>query len=196
MKIHIHVSRGNIKLGTIPNISLPPIETCPPGVLCAESCYALKAWRQYPATRRAWSENLSVYQHSPFRYFTQLYDWLAKHKPEFFRFHVSGDIPDQRYWAEAASLCEQFPSVKFLVFTKRFELDFTVAPSNLSVVLSMWPGHAPPTGFAATLPRAWMQDGTEDRVPLDALPCPGNCQTCGACWGLAQKGLDVVFNLH
>lgn len=192
----IHISKGNVKLGTIPNISLPPIETCPPGVICADKCYALKSWRQYPATRRAWTENLQLYRGNPEDYFQPLQRWLIKHRPEFFRFHVSGDIPDSTYWAFLCETAKVVKGTKFLVFTKRFWLDFTMAPSNLSVVLSMWPGHDLPTEYAATLPRAWMQGGTEDRVPIDALPCPGNCQSCGACWGLAQKGLDVVFNLH
>lgn len=193
----IHISKGNVKLGAIPSISLPPVETCPTGVLCADKCYANKAWRQYPATRKAWTENLQLYRGNPEDYFRQLQNWLWKHKPEFFRFHVSGDIPDTFYWALLCETTKAVKQTKFLVFTKRFWLDFTSAPSNLSVVLSMWPGHALPTEHAATLPRAWMQDGTETRSGADiALPCPGNCQTCGACWGLAQKGLDVVFNLH
>lgn len=192
----IHVSKGNSKLGTIPNISLPPIETCPEGALCIEKCYAKKAWRQYPATRKAWSENLELYQKGPNEYFHQLRKWLLKHKPEFFRFHVAGDIPDEVYWKWLTGICMDLDETKFLVFTKRFELDFTLAPANLSVVLSMWPGHTEPVGFAATLPKAWCQDGTETRVPVDALPCPGNCSLCGACWGLAQRSLGVVFNLH
>lgn len=193
----IHTSKSNIKLGAIPSISLPPIETCPNGVLCADKCYALKAWRQYPATRRAWTENLVLYRGNPENYFQPLLRWLIKHKPKFFRFHVSGDIPDSTYWEFLCETAKVAKQTRFLVFTKNFGLDFTMAPSNLSVVLSMWPGHPLPTGWAATLPRAWMQDGTETRSGADiAMPCPGNCQTCGACWGLAQKGLDVVFNLH
>ena len=43
---------------------------------------------------------------------------------------------------------------------------------------------------------AWMQDGTETRVPEDAIGGPGNCETCGLCYELSRLGRNVVFYEH
>lgn len=191
----IHISTGNVKLGRIPNISLPPVLSCRPGVPCADLCYAQKAWRMYAGTRQAWSENLAMYQEDPQKYFTQIQHWMQKKNPRFFRWHVAGDIPDQQYWHMLRALCTEVPDTKFLLFTKRFELDFEGYPiPNLSVVLSMWPGMSNPPELL--LPRAWCQDGSETRVPADALECPGNCATCAMCWNLKEIERDVVFQIH
>ena len=45
-------------------------------------------------------------------------------------------------------------------------------------------------------PEGTMQDGTETRVPEDAIRCPGNCETCGLCYELPRLGRDVVFHKH
>jgi hypothetical protein len=84
------------------------------------------------------------------------------------------------------------PSTIFLAFTKRYDLEYSEIPENLTIIFSMWPGvpDTAPRGF----PRAWMQDGTEDRVPDDALESPGICHNCGMCWQLAKIGRDVVFH--
>jgi len=192
--LKIHVSLGNSKLGRIANISLPPIQTCRVGTPCHRRCYAIRSWQMSANVRKAWQENLDVYKSDSNVYFEQIRLWLYENKPRFFRFHVAGDIPDAQYWQGLLALCSRMPMVKFLVFTKRFDLDFSMKSPNLSVVLSMWPGMADPRHL--DLPRAWCQDGTEDRVPAGALECPGDCINCGACWGLAKRGIDVVFPLH
>ena len=192
------ISPGNSKLGKIPNISLTPIVSCRPGVPCAKKCYALKAFRMYPNTVKAWNGNLEAYKENSEAYFYQIHKWLTKKEPEYFRWHVGGDIPDEQYWYSMIQMARVHPMVKFLVFTKYYELDFSYVPDNMSVVLSMWPGYKlPELGTSGSiLPRAWCQDKTEDRIPVGAIECPGHCDTCGACWGLAKKKLDVVFNLH
>jgi len=56
----VKISNGNTKLGRIPNISLPPIKACGKDVPCKSDCYALKAYRQYPATRKAWMNAITM----------------------------------------------------------------------------------------------------------------------------------------
>ena len=62
------------------------------------------------------------------------------------------------------------------------------------ILFSAWPGMAflNPQGHRV----AWMQDGTETRVPADAIACPGNCESCGMCYELERLGHDVVFHKH
>lgn len=192
--MEIKISEGNRKLGKIPNISLTPIESCPPGVLCKDDCYCQKAMRLYPSAAAAWANNLAVYREDPAEYFVQVQTYLHNKKPELFRWHVAGDIPDWTYFALMKLTAELHPETKFLVYTKNFRLAALskFIPRNLSVILSMWPGA--PVQEHLTLRRAWCQNGTEERVPAGAIPCPGQCYACAQCWN--PVGEDIVFHKH
>jgi len=52
----IHISNNNSK-NVGPNFSIVPIKDCPNCKFCLKKCYALKALRQYPGTRKAWGDN-------------------------------------------------------------------------------------------------------------------------------------------
>lgn len=190
------ISDGNSKLGAIPNISLIPGKDCG-DVPCKRDCYALKAWRQYKGARAAWTRNSTMAHKDRAEYFRQIESYLARKNPRWFRWHVAGDILDQDYLAHMVRIAKTFPNVRFLAFTKRHDLDFKGLPSNLAIVFSMWPGwgtvgHARRTGLRI----AWMQDGTEKRVPNNAIECPGNCENCAMCWHLKKLNRDVVFHKH
>ena len=189
----VRISDGNSKLGILPNISLTPCAACRPDAPCKAQCYARKAFRQYTTVRKAWNGNLRVARSAPDRYFRAIRTYLAKYRPGFFRWHVAGDILGQAYLAEMKAIAREFPGIRFLAFTKRHELSFRQVPENLTIVFSMWPqwGNA-----RKHMPRAWYQDGTETRVPNNALQCPGHCEGCGLCWALPELGRDVVFNKH
>lgn len=192
------VSNGNQKLGKIANISLTPCKACPKGVPCAKKgqCYALKALI-YPKAAKNWADNLRQAKRNPAQYFAEITAYLERKSPKMFRWHVSGDILNQDYLERMKRVAIAFPNIKFLAFTKAHHLDFTGLPANLSIVASMWPGWGNENAVRAQgLSIAWMQDGTENRVSGSAIECPGNCDTCGVCWSLAKRGLDVVFNKH
>jgi len=192
----VRVSKGNMKLGGIPSLSLPPIKTCRPDAPCRKECYAMKAWRLYPSVRESYTKNLDSFQADPARYFTAVATWIAKKKPAFFRFNVSGDIPSQRYLDGLTRVARLNPDTTFLVFTKRYEIDFTNIPANLRVVLAAWPGR--PMANPHGLPVAYMRDthAPDARIPSNALACPGSCENCNACWFLADVKRDVVFDKH
>ena len=114
-----------------------------------------------------------------------------KSLPRYFRIHVAGDFLNQDHVECWALLASKWPQIRFLAFTKMHTLDYTVMPENVTVVFSMWPGL--PDNAPEGAPRAWMQDGTETRVPNDALECPGKCENCFACWGTTK---DVIFHKH
>ena len=196
--MHVHIAPGNDKLGGIPNVSLTPGEACGRGVPCHKRCYAMK-FLYRKEVRKAWQENYLLAAQDHRNYFTQIYEYLYKcfvklqRKPAFFRWHVGGDFLDQNYLDCVVSLAERLPTVKFLAFTKRHDLDYRALPVNLTVVFSMWPGWGT---TRKQMPRAWMQDGTETRVPANALHCPGGCTDCGMCWNLKDLGRDVVFHKH
>jgi hypothetical protein len=195
----VSISQGNRKLGCVMNISMTPGRSCPQGVPCSSQCYALKALRLYPATRKAWRRNELIARHEPESYFSQIAAQVAQAKPRLFRWHVAGDILGSSYLRGMCQIAAANPATHFLAFSKAFEIvnryeDHMVIPSNLVIVFSAWPGmsFSNPHGHRV----AWMQDGTETRVPEDAIRCPGNCESCGMCYELERLGRDVVFFRH
>lgn len=191
------ISDKNSKLGKIPNISLIPVKDCANCEHCKSSCYALKAWKQYPAVRKAWKENSKEWRTAPFAAAESFLEYWAgkKKQPRFFRIHVAGDFLEQLHVNAWIFIASRMPDTKFLAFTKRHDLDYSGRPDNLTIVLSQWPGMPLPDDMQG-LRSAWMQDGTENRVPADAIECPGNCESCGMCWHLPMIGKDVFFNEH
>jgi len=195
--IKVSISNGNIKLGKIANVSLPPVITCNPQAPCHADCYANKAWRLYPTTRKAWNDNLIIFKKFRHFFFDDINEFLRKYKQRYFRWHVAGDIPNRTYFRGMVRLAKTNPNIRFLALTKRYNIINNYnhkIPDNLRIVFSSWPKlrFSNPNKF----PVAWLQDGTEDRIPNNALECPGNCETCGMCWSLKDLKRDMVFNKH
>ena len=94
---NVHISHGNMKIGKIFNINLPPGISCYKGVPCNcnSGCYALKAYKMYPNVKKAWDENFEIYQDNPKYYFDNIIIQLKSKKYfDRFRWHSSGDIVD------------------------------------------------------------------------------------------------------
>lgn len=135
----LHISTGNTKLGEIPNISLPPITTCPIDVPCYFDCYCNKKTFYLKKAYKAWDENYELLTADPNNFFYQLDSWLSKNKPKYFRFHTGGDCPDQEYVNNIIHIAEHYENTKFLIFTKRYELDFYDGQvPNFKVKYSAW----------------------------------------------------------
>lgn len=187
--MRLHISTHNSKLGNIHNISLPPITTCCIPLPCVSDCYALRAYNRWGNVRKAWDANYEMLIRDKYRYWSGIQDYIESNKPKYFRFHIGGDILNQDYFdwmKELAGTCY----TKFLVFTKNYELDFDAPiPQNLTIILSTWPGLELPK---TTLPIAFMQNGSEDRV-IDAIECKKKCDRCFSCWGIKS---NVVFKKH
>ncbi len=91
----VKISNGNIKLGKIFNINLPPVLSCAVGVPCFKKCYAMKAYKMYPNVREAWTHNLNTYHANKDEYFASIINQLKRKKHlDRFRWHSSGDILD------------------------------------------------------------------------------------------------------
>jgi len=186
------ISHGNGKIGDVPNVSLLPIASCPKGIPCAKQCYDCKACRMYPTVRAARSRNWQAAQKDRDQYFAGIREYLQRYHPKYFRWHVGGDIPDQGYYRQMCKIARDHPETSFLAFTKNHSLDFRGRTKNLNIVLSMWPGWG---DSRKRMPRAWMQDGSETRIPDSAIQCSGHCDSCGVCWHL-KAGQDVYFMKH
>jgi hypothetical protein len=139
--------------------------------------------------------NLMVYRGAPTEYFGDIYKIIVKRGYQFFRWHVGGDIPDNYYLANMIRLAYLLPDTKFLAYTKRYEFEwdnFLHIPKNIVFVMSCWPGYPLPDN---NFPKFWVQNGREYRIPENAVPCPGSCESCRICWDL-KKGESVVIKKH
>lgn len=198
---HISISNGNIKMGAIPSVSLPSIITCRQ-CDCQKKCYAAKIERLRPSVRKAYGKNLFILKDDPDAYWREVEAAIMMSR--FFRFHVSGDIPDMSYLVRMVGVASRQPHCQILCFTKKFELvnEFldsgAVLPENLHVIFSGWKGLDMVNPHKLPEAHVKYKDGTTTDRP-DAIPCSGNCADCartdGGCWTL-QRGQQVVFNEH
>ena len=197
----ICISDGNSKLGKIPSVSLPAVVTCRP-CECHSKCYARKLERLRPAVRNAYQRNLDTLNNDPVTFWREVEASIMMSR--FFRFHVSGDIPDMDYFNHMVEIAERNEHCQILCFTKKFEIvneylaDNWAIPDNLHIIFSAWDNL--PVDNPYNLPVAYVRfRGGRTDAPADAAICPGNCSECaitdGGCWTLKQ-GESVVFDEH
>lgn len=204
----LHISKGNKKIGSSDNISLPPVVTCPAGVPCAEcgTCYALKSL-MYPTVKKAWTDNLHYFINDAENYFSDIIDGI---KPRgYFRWHVSGDIVNAEYFEGVIRTAFDRKDTYFLIFTKKYNIvnewikahgdSVKALPENLTVIFSEWsdlytvdnPYNLPVAKVVLT--------GEEHEYKSNEFKCLGNCEVCQragcGCWFL-QPGQAVVFPQH
>ena len=152
---NISISLGNTKLGDVPQFNLPPRKSCPNCKHCSGvfdghkySCYADKAYRQYDNVRKAWDGNLQACRRDLWTVQSEIYQYLDKYRPTWFRIHSAGDFYSQEYFDMWGDLARAFPKTRFLAFTKSFDLDFRHRPRNLKIIYSVMP-----TTPMSTVPR-------------------------------------------
>lgn len=184
----IHISPGNTKIGKTGNISLPPILACPDAP-CHHHCYAIKLYRR-SGVKKAWDDNFDKVLNNPTNYFSTIRRYLLKNIPQYFRWHVSGDILDQQYLDQMISIANDYYFIRFVTFTKMYHLDFGNTPSNLAVVVSVWPGIPIPN---LGLPLAFI-DMKEETRTVNAFKCMDDCESCRACWNLGDR--NVLLREH
>ena len=197
----VKISKGNSKLGAIPSVSLPSIKTCR-NCACQEKCYAQKLERLRPSVKNAYEHNLGVLLSDPTTYWREVEASVMMSR--FFRFHVSGDIPNAAYLENMVAVAGRNAHCEILCFTKRYEMvnEFIQKngelPSNLHMIFSGWVGLDMANPFSLPEAHVRYRDGSTTAYD-DAVECGGNCTECalteGGCWNL-QKGQQVVFNEH
>lgn len=202
MNTNISISKGNSKMGSISSVSLPSGVTCRSDCECSEKCYAKRLERLRKSVREAYKNNYEVLKSSPETYWREVEGAVMLSR--FFRFHVSGDIPDREYLGRMFSLAERNPHCEILCFTKKYEFvnrelgEGKKIPANLHLIFSVWRGLGVNNPY--NLPEAHVRyrDGTTTAGGA-AFNCGGNCTECaltdGGCWSL-KNGEQVVFDEH
>lgn len=202
----VSISQGNNKMGKIASVSLLPVLSCPGRCsgTCSDKCYAKKLALLRPVVMRAYARNQAVARLAPDAYFKAVKQAMAK--ADHFRFHVSGDILNNRYLREVINACKMFPHCEVLMFTKRYEMvNYLVetegpVPKNLHCLYSGWTNLDPTeAGFNPyAFPETTVYAKEEDIKPEWTL-CGGNCLDCaihdGGCWA-ARPGETIAFKIH
>ena len=179
---------------------MPSIVTCRP-CDCAKKCYAKKLERIRKSVREAYQTNLEVLKEHPDVYWREVEAAIMASR--FFRYHVSGDIPDADYLLHMVEIARRNPHCQMLCFTKKYEivnefLEHNTLPNNLHMIFSGWVGLEMVNPFLLPEAHVRYRDGTTTARP-DALECGGNCTECAitdeGCWTLG-KGQQVVFHEH
>lgn len=195
----IHISLRNNKLGSVPNISLPPGLSCIPNPPCADLCYAKNFYISRKQVRKDWDENYQTYCEDPMGYFIEISKFLSAHNPKYFRWHVGGDIPTEGYLEKMHWLADKHRGTRFLAYTKR---DWISSEPNLILIHSHWIGWDPnqrnldrPHAMIWMKGTGLMIDTNDPKHPPFIL-CPGKCAPCGhACWYRAPGDI-VIFKQH
>lgn len=196
----VSISKGNSKLGSIPSVSLPACITCNPNAPCFRLCYAAKITRLYKTVKSAYENNLNILNNDPGLYWEQVKQ--AAQTARFFRYHVSGDIPNMEYLEKMIETAEELPHTNFLAFTKQFDIvnlflyKGGAIPENLKIIFSNWGDWKCSNPY--NLPQCEViLKGSE---PLqDWKICGGNCTACACagigCWEL-KNGETIAIYQH
>lgn len=206
----LHISTTNSKLGLIPSFNILPGLTCSKESCkhcLLEGCYAVKnVFRcgydvDKNTTLKAWTENTVLAFHDLKSLESRLMEYFASHRImiKLFRIHSAGDFFSRKYARMWYRIAKKFPDVRFLAFTKQWDVVRDVPfyeLSNFSLVLSGWTGIEIPEDLRKLYRCAWCEDGIETRIPEDAMLCPGNCESCGMCWYLNELNRDTKFIKH
>ena len=203
--MEVKISTTNTKLsGQIPSVNLPAIKTCRHDTPCKFLCYATKGNFTFPNVKESHTHNLACFVADPNKYFNDIISFLnGLVSYRYFRWHSSGDIVNKEYFLGMIRVAKKCKSVKFLCFTKKFEIvneylnSGEKIPANLHVVFSAW-DKSFQVDNPHNLPVTYVdfKDQTQNPdIPELAIPCTGNCPECLACWSL-KKGQAVVFHQH
>lgn len=200
----VAIPAGNRKIGRVLNVSLMPVITCMHCKHCIHYCYDIKACLQYLNVLKARVRNTVLYMKAPALYFEQIENRIRRAKKHpFFRWHVSGDIPDAFYFENMVRIARLFPNWTFWTYTKAYEIvnawvaanggSKAAVPGNLSIMFSRWDGleMVNPYGF----PEFGVIDAGEP-VPDGKFLCPGNCDICKELHTGCIAGVDTVNYLH
>lgn len=200
--MNVKISNGNSKMGKIPSVSFPSLLTCIK-CDCNKICYAHKLEKLRPSVRQSYLHNWNLYKLDRETYWREIEATIMLSR--FFRFHVSGDIPDQDYIHRMIDVANRNQHCEILCFTKKFDMcNKEISerkgelPNNLHLIYSGWKNLKMKNPY--NLPEAHVRyrDGNTT-ARENAIECNGNCTECAitdrGCWVL-EKGEQVVFTQH
>ena len=202
---HVVISRGNIKMGQIQSVSLPPVVTCSPLAckFCGKKCYARKMCKLRPTVKESYDNNLDILMNDKELFWREVEGSIKL--TTYFRFFVSGDIYDKDFLENMVLCARKNKHCNILCFTKKYSLvneylEHHRLPKNLNIVFSAWKGLEMPNPFNLPTAEVMYKDGTSTAEEgKKYIYCSGNCSECisekRSCWNL-KKGEGVIFAEH
>lgn len=202
---HVVISKGNIKMGQIQSVSLPPIVTCSSLAckFCGKKCYARKMCKLRPTVKESYDNNLDILLNDKELFWREVEGSIKL--TTYFRFFVSGDIYDKDFLENMVLCARKNKHCSILCFTKKYSLvneylEHHRLPKNLNIVFSAWKGLEMPNPFNLPTAEVMYKDGTSTAEEgKKYIYCSGNCSECisekRSCWNL-KKGEGVIFAEH
>lgn len=196
------VSKGNSKLGKIYNWNLPAIVTCRKDAPCIKDCYACKGFYRMKSVKNCYAENLRSFIEDPKETESDIFNQLPE--SGYCRIHSSGDFYNMEYLEMCVRIAEQKPKIKFLAFTKKYELvneymnKYAYLPDNFTIVFSCWEGLVIEENTFA-FPYSLVLDRDIDIInhSFPDHACIGSCVNCKKCWELKRNKYDfIIFAKH
>lgn len=197
----VSISNKNSKMGEVPSVSILPILTCPGRCkgTCGKDCYAAKLANLRPSVLKSYARNTALLMLRPDLYWQGVNYAMAGVR--YFRYHVSGDILDKKYFGKMVDSAIKNPHCEILAFTKRYEIvnawikENGSLPKNLHILFSGWENLKPVNPYKLPETNVFGKEGPKEEWKV----CGGNCFNC-ACRGLgcwkAEPGDVVAFKKH
>ena len=182
--LKVSVSKGNVKIGKVLNVSTMPILCCGNCKECKNYCYDIKACYRYAGTLQARARNTVLAKYHRTEFFRQI-DEVLNHRRtnKYFRWHVAGDILDYNYLENMILIARKHPDFKFWTYTKMYHLVNRwieangELPANFKCMYSRWEGVKMDNPFKQPEFRVRMEGMSENEFK-HLHKCPGNCDVC------------------
>jgi hypothetical protein len=204
----MYLSNKNHAMKDVLIWSLPSRVTCIGGTpLCEKNCYAKKAERLYPNVLMSRYENLEDTHNPKFveNMIAVIRGEVIKNKKfnSHFRIHEAGDFYSQKYLDDWMEIVFAFPKIKFLAYTKSFQLDFShlnyFTVPNLEIVMSVW-ADTKMVEIPKEFPRSYVgakREGVNDLPLVNCLTEKLKCNRCNfKCWRLSKLKKNVCIEMH
>ena len=201
-ELKVTISEGNAKMGSVKSISLPAIKSCRKDCGCCKICYACRGHFLFGNVKKSIDMNWEVLNTNPKLYWDTINEALLLNR--YFRFHVSGDIPNAEYITNLVKAAKKNRATQILIFTKRYPMVNAwikkngMLPKNIHMIYSKWKGMAMPNPYNFPEAHILYEDCTttaDDGAKL----CTGSCVNCiktgKGCWNL-KPGEQVLIKQH
>ena len=205
----ISISNHNSKTGSCCNNLAFPTCTCREDAPCkASGCYCMKGTQAMCKVVAAYVRNLMIYNNDHDDFWEQV-KFKIKHNPlPLFRFFDAGDILDYEFFCGMVELAKEFPNIRFMSFTKKYDIvnEWLTTngdlPNNLNIIFSAWHiGWKVNNPFDMPIAYVDFKDQTlNPQFPKGITGCPNQsdktitCSMCQKCWN--KKIKSVVFKQH
>ena len=203
----VSISEKNGKMGRVPSVSLPSLLFCT-CCGCWKKCYANRMEKRRKTIREAYARNAKILLNNPEEYWRQVKEVVRLNR--FFRFHVSGDIPNYEYFCKMIETANENEHCDILCFTKKYRIvnkwidehgkSAECLPKNLHMVFSAWDDLKMENPY--NLPEAHIEFKNGKRTApegKEVIKCFGCCEECYlagcGCWKL-KPGEAIEFKEH